>query len=221
MKGLSLLEMMVALAMSALIMSGLLHAYVVNHKRMDAQTQLSSLLDNRMLVTHLMTHDLQQAGFFGCATPTTMQNKIFISDEGRSIQVSYLDNPLLVEGNLISNNSITLMHDINLKPGDAVMLVNCEFEMITTIESVYGDTIYLRDTFQGDSNKYYQFGRVLRVRYFIKESTLYRQQAGRASQALVDDVSDLSFYQDSNVLYVEMELQNKPWYLHVKLRNIT
>jgi len=66
-QGLSLVELMVALAISSILMGGVLYVFNSGKRTYTLQTDLAELQDNARFVMDELTRDIRMAGYFGCA----------------------------------------------------------------------------------------------------------------------------------------------------------
>lgn len=65
--GFTLTEAMIGLVLAAFVIGGVISVYVSNQRTATAQTSLSQLQQASQITFQLLSHDLQHAGFSGCA----------------------------------------------------------------------------------------------------------------------------------------------------------
>ena len=70
-QGLTLVEIMIAITISAILMSGVLQIFVSNNQHYRTQEALSRLQENGRSAAHLITQEIRMADFWGCAGSTT------------------------------------------------------------------------------------------------------------------------------------------------------
>jgi type IV pilus assembly protein PilW len=67
-RGLTLVELMVALMLSLVMLGGLVGVFVANKRTYQLQTGLSRLQESGRFATHMLSQDLRGAGYLGCGT---------------------------------------------------------------------------------------------------------------------------------------------------------
>jgi len=67
-RGLTLVELMVALVLSLMLMSGLISVFVANKRVYNVQTGVSRVQENGRFATQMVSQELRGAGYWGCAT---------------------------------------------------------------------------------------------------------------------------------------------------------
>ena len=77
-KGISLVEIMVALVISLFLLCGIIQVYLANKTSYSFSNALSRIQENGRYSLDIMAQDLRMAGFFGCATfdPTDTSNVV-------------------------------------------------------------------------------------------------------------------------------------------------
>lgn len=68
--GLTLVELMVALLLSLVLMSGMITIFMANKRTYQVQEGLARLQENGRFATQMLIRDIRGAGFWGCATQT-------------------------------------------------------------------------------------------------------------------------------------------------------
>lgn len=66
-RGFTLTEVMIGLVLSAFLIGGVINVYVSNQRTATAQNLLSQMQQSTQITFQLLSHDLQHAGFSGCA----------------------------------------------------------------------------------------------------------------------------------------------------------
>jgi len=66
-RGFTLTEVMIGLVLSAFLIGGVVNVYVSNQRTATAQNLLSQMQQTTQITFQLLSHDLQHAGFSGCA----------------------------------------------------------------------------------------------------------------------------------------------------------
>ena len=85
--GLTLIELMVALVLSMVLMTGMISVFVANKRTYQVQEGLARLQENGRFAIHLLTRDIRGAGYWGCGTQTP--NIINALNNGGSYAFSY------------------------------------------------------------------------------------------------------------------------------------
>jgi len=70
-QGLTLVEMMIAITISTILMSGMLQVLVSNNQHYRTQEATSRLQESGRFAAHLITQEIRMADFWGCAGSTT------------------------------------------------------------------------------------------------------------------------------------------------------
>lgn len=91
--GTTLIELLLSLTLSALVTSMIITIYLAAEKNFSLQTSLVNIGENMQFASHLLTTEIQQSGYIGCAKLTadfpiktlsshslTINNKISITD---------------------------------------------------------------------------------------------------------------------------------------------
>lgn len=73
-RGLTLVELMVALVLSLVLMTGVITVFVANKTTFRTQEVLAELQENGRIATSLVTRDIRDAGYMGCDTGTPRVN---------------------------------------------------------------------------------------------------------------------------------------------------
>ncbi|HKJ75771.1 MAG TPA: PilW family protein [Gammaproteobacteria bacterium] len=72
-EGFSLIELMVALTLSLVLLAGVIQVFLGSRQTFRMQEALSRIQENGRYATLFITREGQQAGFLGCADPSTVQ----------------------------------------------------------------------------------------------------------------------------------------------------
>ncbi len=72
--GLSLIEMIVSIAISLIVLSGVVNVMVVSKSNFISQREMAGLQENARFALKYMTDEIRQAGFTGCIQPQIVTN---------------------------------------------------------------------------------------------------------------------------------------------------
>lgn len=116
-KGLSLVELMVALLISTVLLGGAISLMINSKRTYRTSDDLARLQENLRIASELMTYDFRMAGFFGCSDPddpTASNNQLNITtgdlyDTGNAIEGIESS----VAANWFPSNNSTLVSSIN------------------------------------------------------------------------------------------------------------
>lgn len=75
-KGLSLIELMIAIVLGLLITGGMIQLFVSSKQTYRIQENLSRLQENGRFAMHFLTHDIRMAGHMGCNASTRLAKNI-------------------------------------------------------------------------------------------------------------------------------------------------
>lgn len=143
-KGLTLLELMLALAISFLIFDALLTIYLSAQKNQSMQAALNSIQENAEIAAQFLRQDIQQAGYRGCARlregfpvadTLTVTNRIFGTNNSVTVRHASAQSGILLEN--MSDNSIINTASA-FKAGEVVLISNCSNAEIFKIKKVSG-----------------------------------------------------------------------------------
>ena len=79
-RGLSLVEVMVAITISLILMAGAITLFVNNKVTYQVNDNLSRLQENARFAVDFMIHDLRMAGYFGCNNSIDKVTNTFVDD---------------------------------------------------------------------------------------------------------------------------------------------
>jgi len=153
-RGLTLIEILVALVISTFLIGGVIQVYLGNKAAYRFSDASSRIQENGRFALDAITADLRTAGFFGCvdinANPELVQNHLNISNAFPASIFGFTSQPaieisndgigadrLVIKGsrpgqatlsqNLVrpGNGAVVVTGDINFNSGDIVLLTNC------------------------------------------------------------------------------------------------
>lgn len=73
-RGLTLVEVMVAIAISLVLLTGVIQIFIENRQTYRAQEALSRVQENGRFAMHFLTREIRMAGFTGCASMANVNN---------------------------------------------------------------------------------------------------------------------------------------------------
>ncbi len=74
--GVSIVEIMVGIAISLILLAGVMQIFITNKQSYRVQQAFSRLQENGRYAMHFLTQDLRMAGYFGCASAIDSPNNI-------------------------------------------------------------------------------------------------------------------------------------------------
>ena len=118
--GFSVVEIMVALALSLIILAGVMHIFINNKQTYRVQEAFARLQENGRFAMQMITKDLRMAGFMGCASSITSPHNIVNLDgiAGADDVAGFQGNGL--EGFEYSDLPINLNSTLQLTTGNVV-----------------------------------------------------------------------------------------------------
>ena len=82
-KGFSLIELLVALVLGLVLLTGIGHLFLATNKTWTLQDELSRIQENARLALDLMSKDIRTASFTGCPAQTALANNLSASGDSR------------------------------------------------------------------------------------------------------------------------------------------
>lgn len=115
-----MVEVMVALALSLIILAGVMHIFINNKQTYRVQGAFARLQESGRFATYFMTKDLRMAGYVGCGSKiSTPENMADLDANGTADEVGSF-NGSGIEGFQTANLPLALTDTINLTSADVV-----------------------------------------------------------------------------------------------------
>lgn len=135
MKGMTLIELMIALFLSFLVLTGLFTIYLGMQKNQDVQAALSVIQDNARMAENIFTTQVHAAGYVGCARLTndfpfknsliTPQNRISGDNNSMTVRHASFDHASVIK--TMSNYSvIKTSKNTIFSEGDFALISDCQ-----------------------------------------------------------------------------------------------
>ncbi|MGB0468085.1 MAG: PilW family protein, partial [Pontibacterium sp.] len=106
-RGLSMIELMVALVIGLLLTAGVLQMFVSSKATYTLQSELAKMQENARFAVEFMARDLRMAGYMGCSKNTTMANTL--RDSGGTVYAQYdLSSPVSLEDNYVTADGTSI-----------------------------------------------------------------------------------------------------------------
>ena len=127
-RGLSLVELLVALLLGLVLLTGIGHLFLATNRTLTLQDELSRIQENARLAIDLMITDIRAAGFTSCPMQGNLANNLSAIDDSRQWMTHFDKGVLgLSAGNAtteqIDVNALSeaiIVHGINLEDGIVV-----------------------------------------------------------------------------------------------------
>ncbi len=154
MRGISIIEFMIASALSLLILSIAITIYLAMKRNYQFNIGMAQIHENANLASSIITHDLRQAGSFGCTTlpnltvivyadlpwplkaATVVQGnpwQLLITNHNQtakqsdSIALQYLSDPITISKRQLANSiRIVLNEHVVITKQDLLMIADCQ-----------------------------------------------------------------------------------------------
>lgn len=201
--GVSFLEMVVALLLSAILMTVIFrYAYYIE-KALDYSSQKISSIEKNNVLFASMVRDIEMAGYAGCLNARSRKTiwdennylaSVWLNADNNLLESQYMSPERFEVIKKLSDTEILISGEISLKVNDVVLIENCwelETAKISKIHNVnYGAQhrleFYLPVKMQDFSNT--SIAKLIRHYYFIEASKgLYvRNEKGDSDQVLED-----------------------------------
>ena len=83
-KGISLVELLVALVLGLVLITGISHLFLATNRTLTLQNELSRIQENARLAIDLLTTDIRSAGFTSCPLQSPLANNLLAVNENRT-----------------------------------------------------------------------------------------------------------------------------------------
>lgn len=120
-KGITIIEIMVALALSLIILAGVMHIFLNNKQTYRVQEAFARLQENGRFAMQFITKDLRMAGYVGCGGKISSPNNIadLVPPNGTADEVAMF-SASGIEGFEYSNLPVALSDSVTLTVTDVV-----------------------------------------------------------------------------------------------------
>lgn len=205
-RGATLIELLIAMALSALLISLIITIYLISIRNTELQKNLSQIESNAKEALALFTHEIELAGHRGCARldfaiPNFSPTNRLIGNGTDTLSVKYMAYPTV---NLLHQykQALDINAAIQFKENDKLIIADCEQAEIFTVKSVqiWADkkTLYLWTPLQHTYSAHAEIGKFRERTFYIApskrthENTLYLQEDGKHIE-LINGIRQLTF----------------------------
>jgi type IV pilus assembly protein PilW len=98
MRGFNLVELMIAMALSILLLSGIFSIFLSNKQTFELQKGLSSIQQNSRFIIDALNKDVQNAGYIGCYSLTDMPTKNTLNIDPPPFESDFSESIMGYEG---------------------------------------------------------------------------------------------------------------------------
>lgn len=179
-KGITLLEMMIALLISLGTLSVLMSVYVSARKNFRMQQSLSNLQNNARTAIELLQSDLQIAGFIGCSRLTdensfelNAKNKIELKDNSITVRHAEVQNGNVIEDMINTINIIVSLNPTFL-PNDSLIISDCSSSEVVHVKEVFlrgaSQLLIAQLPLSKAYGKYAEISKLIKNTYFIDKT---------------------------------------------------
>ncbi len=150
--GFSLIELSIALLMSAVLLAGAIKLYISYQSSLQTQIALATIQNNQRIASYFLEKAIHMAGFTGCShrsldnafqglksTNTKLPKEVKGNTD--AFQVKFAEQPLFDVKKIKSLNALLINKNNTLEVGDEVVLTDCLVTQVLQIINIY---------FQGD-----------------------------------------------------------------------
>lgn len=113
-RGLTLVEMMVAVAIAALLLAGVVQIFISSKRTYSAQAALSRVQENGRYAMQLLTTDIRKTGYTGCFTNSLSTVQNILNTSGTNTNYGWDSSTMLLGYTATSNTSPTATWDPTL-----------------------------------------------------------------------------------------------------------
>lgn len=225
-KGFTLIELMIALAISVFLLMALSDAFFSVKKAVDEREKMMSVEAKALQVITYLNQELPYAGFVGCfnvARDNPVINHLAIKDIALTTSSVLSQDPQVLSATLaehlvlfsesMKNKTDILVSDPgDLQKQDKVVVSDCsgaEIDSIESIRKVINKAVYKIVLSRPLSRLYQPYASIAvlrRYRYFLRSvnqkrqsSVLFVEDEQGRSHELVEDVYDLNFHYLPNI----------------------
>lgn len=225
-KGTGLLEIMIALLLSAIVLAGIFrYAYYLETSLKSSASKVESIEKDSVLFAWLI-HDIEMAGNVGCVNAHSRQKIIdaghylsstWLIANGHDLESQYMSSKQFQIIEKSSEVEVLISGDNHFKENDVVFIQNCweaETLKIKKIHSVhYGEKnrleFYTPMQLKNFDNTY--VAKLIRHHYFIENSNgLYVRNENGDSDEVLENISDIAISSSQNRFTVSVTELNNP-----------
>jgi len=213
--GFSMIEVMIACALSLILLQAATQTYLISQKNHDTQQALARIQENEQLLQHAWTALMPQVGLLGCQStrsgqilhvltqqlnPDDLKAGDLISLDDDTLVIHHTEPlaAMLLEDMSVPSSSLVVERDVlDVKLGDVVLISDCtaaDLITVTHLSNRQEKTLIGHDSSanrHSDVSKTYQYGAEVSVwkreEYSIKASSYQNTQYQAISTLYVDD----------------------------------
>ena len=127
-KGLSLIELMIALVIGLLLVAATVQMFVGSRVTYSMQNELAKVQENARFAMNFISRDLRMAGYIGCTKHLTIANTLRDTANGDAAHGEYdLSVPIAIENNYASTSGTSIELPSNASPSDGTDIVSIKF----------------------------------------------------------------------------------------------
>lgn len=147
-KGLSLLEVLLALSMSLFLIATLTHLYLQHHRSFLQQQRYLDVSESALKVIGLLQDEINMAGHVGCArlsadfhvrsyqgNTITIDNSLVVSANELSVRYQSYPTAILLRGNE-TNRSLLVGADVRFSANQLLLIADCVHAEIFSVKSI-------------------------------------------------------------------------------------
>lgn len=134
-QGASLLEMMIACAVGAVLLLGLIQIYVATYKTFKLQQAILEVQENARFASHFLTQNIRMAGYVGCEQTPPVDKDTAIIGYGAVL-------PAGLQGKVLKNTDSVVITQCKLRNGKMTVGKFAYFIGSTTRKNASGNTIH-------------------------------------------------------------------------------
>lgn len=154
--GLTLIELLIAMALSVFLLTVVTNIYWIAHKSLQTQWAMSDRQSNVRIATELLAKNIRMAGHIGCGKlsdglPVTGYSTFLLNEENKitnegistmkketdAITLRYMsDKTVKLQREMENESELYVGQEVAFLQGDILMIANCEAAEIFQVESV-------------------------------------------------------------------------------------
>lgn len=233
-QGLTLIELMIALALGLLLLRILMGIYLSSQQSTHLQAALNQIEHNATIALSIIQTDISRAGQIGCARLSqdfplvsyppyslTVENKLILSGS-HQLTVRYADYPANTLLAAMQNDSrLIVSNEVAFKPGEIVVISDCRKAEIFKIEAVsenHGVQIIIPSSslhylFQKDA----EISRLIVNSYYLAATkrkqingtpiyALFRDSLNQQHEELVEGIDEMNFQAEPHGIAIKLNV---------------
>jgi hypothetical protein len=204
-KGLTLVELLIAMTLGILLLSGIFSTYLFSQKIHQQQTQLINQLETMRVISEILSNEIKIAGFIGCGRldnhfpienhtgyAVTPADILAVRHDSFTVLHASLPQSKLIE-DMIFSTVLYVSMEVLFKESDILIISDCYSVAVCQIRTVvrindHVQKIILLTPLKHVYRRNAQTSILERNSYFVEQGSLYKRDIHNKKIALADNI---------------------------------